>query len=219
MLRSLLGFTPEPPRLVFALFPTLGDALATISLAAAQAVYLFAPLLVSAALAGIVMRYRGLECLDRPLDHGATLCGRRWLGDGKTWRGLLLSVTGACFAVAIQRAIAPVLPRTLQVIDYASVHPLALGGALGVGAVLGELPNSFVKRRLGIARGETTRGPLGVLFYVWDQVDTMIGAWPLLALWLRPTALLVTMSLAVALVVHPLVARVGYWLGARETPR
>jgi CDP-2,3-bis-(O-geranylgeranyl)-sn-glycerol synthase len=210
---------PEPPRIVFALFRTLGGALATISLAAAQALYLFAPLLVSAALAGIVMRRRWLACLDLPLDHGATLGGRRWLGDGKTWRGLLLSVTGACFAVAIQRAAAPALPGILQVIDYASVHPLALGGALGVGAVLGELPNSFVKRRLGIARGKTTRGPLGVLFYVWDQVDTVLGAWPLLGLWLSPTALLVTMSLVVALVVHPLLARVGYRLGARDTPR
>jgi CDP-2,3-bis-(O-geranylgeranyl)-sn-glycerol synthase len=211
--------TSEPPRILFAFLRTLGGTLATIPLAAAQVLYLFAPLLVSAALAGVVMRRRWLARLDRPLDHGATLGGRRCLGDGKTWRGLLLSVTGACFTVVIQRAVAPVLPGIWQVVDYASVNPLALGGALGVGAVLGELPNSFVKRRLGIARGETTSGPLGVLFYVWDQIDTVTGAWPLLGLWLRPSALLVTMSVVVALVVHPVIAWIGYRLGARDTPR
>jgi CDP-2,3-bis-(O-geranylgeranyl)-sn-glycerol synthase len=145
--------------------------------------------------------------------------GRRWLGDGKTWRGLVLSVTGCCLAVSLQRAVAPVVPAMLQVIDYRSLHPLALGGALGVGAVLGELPNSFVKRRLGIPRGKTTSGPLAMVLYVWDQVDTVIGAWPLLGLWLRPTGLLVVMSFAVALGVHPLVAWIGYRVGARDTAR
>lgn len=210
---------PEPPRSVLGVCGTLGPAVAAASLAAAQALYLFAPLLVAAALAGVVMRRGWLEWLDRPLDGGATLGGRRWLGDGKTWRGLVLSVAGSCLAVALQRAVAPVVPDMLSVLDYRSSHPLALGGALGFGAVLGELPNSFVKRRLGIPRGKTARGPLAVLFYVWDQVDTVIGAWPLLGLWLRPSWLLVVMSCAVALSVHPLVAWIGYRLGARDSAR
>jgi hypothetical protein len=58
-----------------------------------------------------------------------------------------------------------------------------------------------------------------VLFYVWDLVDTVIGAWPLLLSWLRPNALLVLMSLAVALAVHPLVAWIGYLVGARDKAR
>ena len=208
-----------PPPIAFGVWEGLAATLAPMWLAAAQALYLFAPLLVSAALAGLVMRRRWLGCLNRPLDHGATFRGRRWLGDGKTWRGLCLSVTGSCLAVTVQRAIAPALPGLVQTIDYTNVNPLALGAALGLGAVLGELPNSFAKRRLGIPRGETTRGPLGVLFYVWDQVDAVVGAWPLLAVWVRPSALLVAMSLAVGLVVHPLVAWIGYRLGARDSAR
>lgn len=209
----------EPFDIAPGLCRTAGAALAAIALGAAQAFYLFAPLLMSAALAGLVMRFRWLETLNRPIDAGAMLQGRRWLGDGKTWRGLVLSVTGSCLAVTLQRAAAPLLPKALQVIDYTGVPPLALGAALGVGAVLGELPNSFVKRRLGIPRGETTRGPLRVAFYAWDQIDTVIGAWPLLALWVHPNALLVGMSVVVALVAHPLVAWLGYRVGARTAAR
>jgi CDP-2,3-bis-(O-geranylgeranyl)-sn-glycerol synthase len=190
-----------------------------LPLTAAQALYLFSPLLVSATLAALVMRRGWLSALNRPIDGGATLRGHRWLGDGKTWRGALLALTGASLAVLVQQAVAGHVPDALQVIDYSRVDALAFGGALGIGAILGELPNSFVKRRLGIPRGITTRGPLAALFYVWDQVDAVIGAWPLLCLWFEPPLALVVMSFAVALAVHPLVAWIGYRVGARKTAR
>ncbi|HEX7480787.1 MAG TPA: hypothetical protein VF331_23500 [Polyangiales bacterium] len=39
-------------------------------------------------------------------------------------------------------------------------RPIDTGKSLGGGAILGELPSSFVKRRLGIAPGKTARGQL-----------------------------------------------------------
>jgi hypothetical protein len=185
----------------------------------ARALYLFAPLLLSASLAAIVMRHDWLSALNRPIDGGSTLRGKRWFGDGKTWRGAFLALTGSCLAVLIQRALAAHVPETLQVVDYSRIDALAFGAALGLGAILGEPPNSFVKRRLGIPRGQTTRGPLAVLFYVWDQVDALMGAWPLLCFWFEPSPALVVASFAVALTIHPLVARIGYLVGARQTAR
>jgi CDP-2,3-bis-(O-geranylgeranyl)-sn-glycerol synthase len=195
------------------------EALAAVALATAQALYLFSPLLIAAGLAAIVMRRDGLSFLNRPIDGGARLRGKRWLGDGKTWRGVVLAVVGCCLGTAVQRAAASTLPDALQVVDYAAIDALGFGAALGLGAVLGELPNSFVKRRLGIPRGETAQGPLAVLFYVWDQVDTLLGAWPLASIWLEPRPLLVVMSMVLVLTVHPAVAWVGYHVGARSSAR
>lgn len=50
-----------------------------------------------------------------------------------------------------------------------------LNTVLGLGYVLGELPNSFAKRRLGIAPGLQGRGPLGLLFFIFDQLDSVLA--------------------------------------------
>jgi CDP-2,3-bis-(O-geranylgeranyl)-sn-glycerol synthase len=184
-----------------------------------QALYLFAPLIVSAALAGIVLRYDWLPGLNRPLDGRATFRGQRVFGDGKTWRGALIAIGGSSLSVALQRALQESLPRAIQVVDYSAIPPIAFGASLGLGAILGELPNSLVKRQLRIPRGETTHGFLGVVFYVWDQVDTLIGAWPLLGLWFTPSVPLVIMSFALTLGLHPLIAWLGYLAGARRSAR
>jgi CDP-2,3-bis-(O-geranylgeranyl)-sn-glycerol synthase len=201
------------------MFDVVADGASAIALAGAQALYLFSPLLVAAGLAALVMRQDGLDILNRPLDGGAMLHGKRWLGDGKTWRGAVLAIAGCCLGTIIQRAAASVIPDALQVVDYTAIDVLGLGAALGLGAVLGELPNSFVKRRIGIPRGETARGPLAAVFYIWDQVDTLLGAWPLVCIWIEPRPLLVFTSVALALTLHPVVAWVGYHVGARSTAR
>lgn len=190
-----------------------------LAIDAARALYLFAPLLVAAAISGVFLRYDLAPALARPIDGGAVLGGRRVFGDGKTWRGGVTAVVGCVIGVAIQRAIAGVVPAALQVVDYARVEPVVLGAAMGAGATLGELPNSFVKRRAGIPRGGTARGWKGVVFYVWDQVDLLIGAWPLIAALVAPRPRLIAASFAVALVVHPLVALIGWLIGARTSPR
>ena len=54
----------------------------------------------------------------------------------------------------------------------------------------------------------------------WDRrIDTLILTWPLIAWIVRPTAALVVASFAVALVVHPLIAWIGFVLGARRSAR
>ncbi len=195
------------------------EALRAAALAAAQALYLFLPLLVSAALSGIVLRFDWLRALRRPIDHGATFRDRRLFGDSKTWRGVAVAIIGAIGAVVVQSAGRSHVPAFLQVVDYGQTDSFWFGGAMGVGAMVGELPNSFTKRRLGIPPGETARGWRAVLFYVWDQVDLLTGAWPLVLAWVRPTLSIVAASFVVALVVHPIVALVGYAVGARRSAR
>ena len=92
----------------------------------------------------------------------------------------------------------------------------ALAGAL---AELSELPNSLVKRQLGIEPGATARGLLGILFFLWDQLDVLLGFWLVFALVVPPTPLRVAASVVVVVGIHPLLTVAGYLLGMRPTAR
>jgi len=195
------------PRLV-------GDLLFT----AAQVVWLFAPLLFAAAVSGAVLRFELLHELRLPIDGGLSIGGRRIFGDHKTWRGVVVAIAACALATEVQRAMAG-WTEPLSLVDYRKLSPLFFGGAMGVGAMLGELPNSFVKRRLGIAPGEAALGWRAAVFYVWDQVDLLTGAWPALLPWIQPDARVVATSFVVAIALHPIVALIGYLLGARRSAR
>ena len=78
---------------------------------------------------------------------------------------------------------------SLEYFDYGSVNLALAGMLLGAGFVLGELPNSFLKRQLGVAPG--AHG--GVWHAVLDQVDSIIGALLLLSVvWVAPPRVWVT---------------------------
>jgi hypothetical protein len=185
----------------------------------AQTLYLFAPLLLAAALSGLVMRRDWLHALYRPIDSGVKWRGQPLLGRTKTWRGIVVAVIGCIVGVACQRYLLAPHMQAVALLDYASVDVFGFGAALGLGATLGELPNSFVKRRLGIGSGQTSHGPHAVLFYVWDQLDLLTLVWPMIAAWVKPTLALVAMSIAVALVLHPLTSVLGFVIGARASAR
>jgi hypothetical protein len=51
---------------------------------------------------------------------------------------------------------------------------------VGMAAMLSELLNSFFKRRLNVAPDAASYGLAGVVFYVLDQVDMLIGVWAVL---------------------------------------
>lgn len=154
-----------------------------------------------------------------PIDMGATWRdGKRILGDGKTWRGLLL---------------APLLAAALTFpLQWAADHTawgswgfpgwgawpwwVVLAYALGLGALTGDAVESFVKRRTGRDRGEK--------WFPWDQLDFILGAllFGLLAAPTRfftlftPQRLVVIVLLTPAL--HLLVNWIGYNLGLKKVP-
>jgi hypothetical protein len=156
-----------------------------------------------------------LEPLKRPLDGGASIGGRRVFGDNKTWRGALFMICGpALAALALTRwpAFRDALPD-----DVADSAPLLWGGLVGLGVVVGELPNSFLKRRLGIAPGTQRRTPGGIALVVLDQADLVPGVW----LCLAPVYVLSAATAAVAFVavtvVHLAINVIGHAIGARSS--
>jgi hypothetical protein len=85
--------------------------------------------------------------------------------------------------------------------------------------MLSELPNSFIKRRFEIAPGRAAKGWKGVVFYVYDQIDFLLGSWLVLAIVVPVTAVRVLFSAGLLLVAHQLMSSVGYALGMRRTAR
>lgn len=184
----------------------------------AQAAYLFAPLLVATAVSAVVLRFDRWKRLRRPIDAGRTWRGVRLFGDNKTWRGVVVAIAGCFLGIAVQVAIGDRAGR-IALVDYRLPSTLLLGIAMGLGSSLGELPNSFTKRRLGIAPGASASGGSRAVFYIWDQIDLLIGAWPLVAIWVEPSPCLVGASMVLVLVIHPVISLVGYLIGARRTAR
>jgi hypothetical protein len=85
--------------------------------------------------------------------------------------------------------------------------------------MLSELPNSFIKRQLGIAPGKATNGMVGVLFYILDQVDMLLGVWLVLSFAVEITLSRVLWSVVFLFLAHQIITIVGYALGMRATVR
>ena len=124
-------------------------------------------------------------------------------GANKTIRGfvlmMLFSVVGALALDGTIRLWQPDLT-----VDILGMPFWLLGIVQGLGYALFELPNSFVKRRMGIQPGESPKR-FKALFILMDQLDSGIGV--ALATWLvfsipGPTAIsIVLLSPVVALAV------------------
>jgi hypothetical protein len=186
----------------------------------AGTIYLLLPLLGGALVHGLCMRNRWLERLARPIDAGRTFRGRALFGESKTFRGPIAVACGAAAVWAVQQNV---LHRfggvaALELVDFSRL-PVWLGAALGAAAELAELPNSFLKRRLDIKPGGTARGALAPIFYLFDQIDVLLGFWLVLAALVPVTPLRVAISVALVAGVHPLLTLVGYLLGMRRTAR
>jgi len=119
-----------------------------------------------------------------PLDGGRTFRGRRVFGANKTLRGFLMMVpaTGISFGVLAgvlgdsPSGLAGLWPRASA--DYG-----LLGMWAGFGFMLGELPNSFVKRQLCISPGDAANGVrTRPLFTILDRVDSILGMLLVLAI-------------------------------------
>ena len=175
-----------------------------------RAPWVLLPVLGAPLLHGPVLSADLWPGLARPLDLGRSVRGRRVFGDNKTWRGALVMFTGALLATGVAW---PLMPDELRDESW-----LLVGALIGAGVVLGELPNSFMKRRLGIAPGARRLTAGGLVLVVYDQADFVPAiALALLPVWAMPLETVAIGFVAVA-AVHFAVNVIGYAIGARKAP-
>ena len=183
--------------------------------------YLFIPLLFGLALHGFCIKYDLLSFLYYPIDRGRKFRGKRIFGENKTYRGLVVVSLGTAIGFGLQALLLHRIAsiRSVELFDYAFFKSVALGLAVGVAAMLSELPNSFIKRQFEIAPGTAAKGWKALVFYVYDQIDFMLGAWLALAIVVPVTIGRVLLSAGFLLVAHQIMSSVGYALGMRKTAR
>ncbi len=110
------------------------------------------------------------------LDLGLRFFGEPLFGENKTWRGVLImsGMTSVCAWLLSFVLQSEHLPSGFAQLAE-PVPALLFGLLIGLGYSLGELPNSFVKRRLRVHPGSRPGGPGSLLFYFIDQTDSVAG--------------------------------------------
>jgi CDP-archaeol synthase len=176
----------------------------------------FLPVLGAALAHAPVLRFNLWPSLAQPIDGGRTFRGRRLLGANKTWRG-----AGAMFAGVLTATI--LLHRSRWYRDrlppeLRDVPPALTGSLLGASVVVGELPNSFLKRQLDIAPGEQRGSLSGIAVSLFDQADFVLATWLLLRPVFKMSVGQALDAAAVVTMAHLPINVVGYLLGARTSP-
>jgi len=109
-----------------------------------------------------------------PIDFGKNWRdGRRILGDGKTWRGLItgavVGMTGG-FGLSVVAKYAALSDFAFLGINDFTGFPLMIPiiASICFGALIGDIVESFFKRRIGKVRGQD--------WIPFDQLDFILGA-------------------------------------------
>jgi hypothetical protein len=183
--------------------------------------YLFFPLLGGVLLQGLGFRYGWLKGISHPIDFRLHYRGRRIFGDNKTFRGMLGAAVGCSLFAVLQFEILHHNSwlASLEYFDYATINPVLFGLCLGLANSLGELPNSFLKRQLGIAPGKSATGIWRGIFYFLDQVDVLLGIWLYLSFIMEISITKIAISIVFVFSTHQLITVVGYGFGMRKTSR
>lgn len=135
-----------------------------------------------------------------PLDMGRKfLDGRRVLGEGKTVRGFACGLVVGTIVGLLQGIARPPLR------EY-----LLLGFLLALGALLGDLASSFIKRRLGIERGGAAPGL--------DQLSFVVVALILASPVKVPPWQVIAVILIITPPIHLATNFIGYKLGLKGRP-
>lgn len=131
-----------------------------------QSILLLAlPLIFGGILHMIAVKRDVLSYLKKPVHP-------RWFGMNKTWRGFIIMPLATWPGVVVAQWLEKVLDFSTPLLLSHSSWSLAL--VLGLAYCLAELPNSYLKRRLGIREGLTS-DRFTAFFVILDQADSAIG--------------------------------------------
>ena len=156
-----------------------------------------------------------------PIDGRRSIGGKRIFGDNKTWSGFVVMVPAVGAAFGVLGLLRPLLPFQwrdglwpLPPVDYG-----LLGCVVGFGFMAAELPNSFLKRRLGVEPGAAPANPLARwTCFVIDRTDSIIGGFLALALFVPVSFLTWVYVLLVGSGLHWSFSVLLYHLGVKARP-
>ncbi len=182
--------------------------------------------LMSPILAGILnmvwCKSRILKSLAIPIDGNKKFIdGKRIFGDNKTWKGLIgyiiLNIFTACLWGLIC-SVSKIEQYNFLYVNHGNTitYNIVLGILLGLAYALCELPNSFIKRRLNIAPGKTTKGAKKILFVILDQADSVIGCVLVVHCFYKMTLSFILAYIALGTITHILMNMILYFMKLRK---
>lgn len=144
-----------------------------------EAIFFAIPIYIANSFATLSLTFPFIKNWSTPIDLGMSWKGRRILGNGKTFRGLLFGTSFAILSGIMQYYLSKRI--NFSYLDYQS-KPISFftttSFLLGFGALLGDMIKSYFKRRIGIKRGQP--------WPPFDQLDFLIGGTLLYSLFSIP---------------------------------
>ena len=138
---------------------------------------------------------------------------QKGFGENKTWRGFLvvpfLSIPPMYLAVWLEKELG------VSGINLGGQIPWAFGLLVGFAYVLFELPNSFIKRRMGVLPGKTPKK--GRLFFIFlDQNDSALGVLICYYFILKASFAILLFTYVMGVILHLLINFILFKLGIRK---
>ncbi len=147
-----------------------------------------------------------------PMDLGKKFFdGKRIFGDGKTFKGFIAGVTLSTMlyipiAIFLKSAYLP----ELSILDK-----IALAFLLSIGALTGDFVGSFIKRRIGLDRGESS-WLMDQLLFIFVAIGFAILAFPQISN--RFDAIALTLIVTITFFMHLLFNQLAYRLKLKSVP-
>lgn len=145
------------------------------------------PLIFSGIMNMIFTKTTLYDKYKRPIDRKKTFRGKRILGNNKTVIGFISMIVFCC----ISQIIWGLVCSATSLGEYNETYTLftnniafnsIVGALYGFVYMISELPNSFIKRQLDIESGKTAKGLKGIIFFIIDQLDSLIGVMAILCI-------------------------------------
>ncbi|MEZ6134219.1 MAG: CDP-archaeol synthase [Pirellulaceae bacterium] len=186
----------------------------------ACAIFLMTAFVVAGFAQSFWLRSDWSKRFQHPIDGGVSFRGKRIFGDNKTWRGFIAIVPSVSLAFVAVR-----LPYLLSDDLSGRLWPLSLFGyallglVAGTGFMIGELPNSFMKRQLDIPPGAAPQavGTRWICFII-DRLDSILSGMLFLAVCVPVPILTWCLILLVGPFVHLAFNWLLYRLGVKARP-
>lgn len=163
-----------------------------------------------------------LKVLQIPMDGGKNFIdGKRIFGDNKTWKGFLGYIVLNMICMVLWGAVCQgtglgAYNLFYQGADNTLLNNLIIGSLLGVAYGLFELPNSFLKRRLGIVPGKSISGLWKAFFVFFDQADSVFGCVLVVCLYTPMSVGFYFLYVVVGAVTHIIVNMLLYFAKLRK---
>ena len=164
------------------------------------AVLLTLPVIGAGSVLILLLKTQWFSVLQKPIDNNVQFRGQPLFGKNKTWLGIFCM----CFFSGIIGGILWLLLPFLQTqLPFGSlIASFYSFGLIGLAYSLGELPNSFIKRRLHIPAGTLPQSEARGLFELLDLFDGILAIGLLYILYFSVPAKVVCISIIFGAVVH-----------------